>query len=305
MASEPVELSPHVTRWMGPNGGGYPYGNPLTVTGGQTTVLLDSALGYTGPRGDQLLLSHYHEDHVVDASARADSVAIHELDAPALREWDGFVRYGPLPRGDWEPWLRSEFAWGAVPEVRTFDDGAVFDVGGGVTVTAVPLPGHTGGHCGFFVEPDRVFYLADIELSSFGPVYSDRGSDLQATRDSLAACAQVDAAVVVPYHSKGPFLERSEYLSALRRYRDVIDVREERLLALLGGEGAAVEELLGRGVMYRPATMPWFGRHVERVTCERHLAELVGRGTVIGPDGAGRYRLAVAAEPVAMRCGGG
>ena len=48
-----------------------------------------------------------------------------------------------------------------------------------------PPPGHTRGHSAFHVESDDVFFLADIDLSSFGPYYGDAWSDLEDFERSL------------------------------------------------------------------------------------------------------------------------
>lgn len=291
MTVDQVPLSPHVTRWMGPRGGGYPYGNPLTVTGGETTVLLDSALGLTAPPSDVLLLSHYHEDHTVDAAARATDVMIHRRDAAPLRSWDAFLAVYGLPEGDWEAELKESFSWAALPDVDTFGDDAVVDVGGGVRIHVVPLPGHTPGHCGFMVEPDRVFYIADVDLSSFGPMYGDRDSSLSQVRETLRKVADIDAAVVVPYHSKGPYTERADFLDALQRHANVLQVREDKLLALLDAGPQTIADMTGKGVVYRPETAPTFADAVETVTFAEHLDELVARGIVVGPDADGRFAL--------------
>ncbi|GED98815.1 MBL fold metallo-hydrolase [Gordonia crocea] len=261
------------------------------VTGRDATVLLDSAVGVDPPPADLLLLSHYHEDHTVDAATRARRVAIHHRDAPALHSWGGFLEHYGLPRGEWETDLVEQFGWAPLPAVDTFDDTEVYDLGGGVAIRVVPLPGHTAGHCGFLVEPDGVFYIADVELSSFGPVYGDRDSSLADVRSTLAAVADVDAAVVVPYHAKGPYFDRDEFLAALRRHAAALDAREERLLALLAERPRSRDEVVGEGVIYRVQTAPWFADEVERAMTGRHLDELVARAVVAGPDDDGRYRL--------------
>lgn len=289
---EQRDLSPHVTRWAGPNGGRVPFGNPLTVTAGTTTVLLDSGLQIDAPPADLLLLSHFHEDHTVDAAARATSVAIHQRDAPVLASWESFRGAGGLPEGDWEDDFRREYGWNPMPDIGTFGDDAVFDVGGGVRVTVVPLPGHTAGHCGFLIEPDGVFYIADVDLSTFGPMYSDVGSSLADTRATLAAVTEVGAEVIASYHHKGPYFEREEFLADLASHAAALDAREGRLLDLLATGSRSAEELTGRGIIYRVETAPWYAGPVELAMLRLHLDELVERGAAAGPEGDGRYRLA-------------
>ncbi|MBM7366407.1 MBL fold metallo-hydrolase [Gordonia hydrophobica] len=292
MSDEQVALGPHVTRWAGPDGGRVPYGNPLTVTAGESTVLLDAGLGVATPPADLLLLSHYHEDHTVDALARASTVAIHRSDVFALQSWESFRTAGGIPEGDWEADFRRQFSWNALPDASVFDDDAVFDVGGDVRVHVVPLPGHTAGHCGFLIEPDGVFYIADVDLSTFGPMYSDIGSSLADIRATLDAVTQVQARVVVPYHHKGPYFTREEFLEDLALHAAALDAREGRLLEQLAAGPHTASDLLGRGIVYRVATAPWYADAAEIAMIRRHLDDLVSRGVVIGPDADGRFRLA-------------
>ena len=291
MTTPQLPLGPHVTRWPGPNGGRVPYGNPLSVAAGGSVVLLDSGLEIDAPQADLLLLSHYHEDHTVDAARRAPSVAIHHRDAFALASWEDFRAAGGIPEGEWEAEFRAQFGWRALPDVQGFADDAVFDVGGGVSIRAVPLPGHTGGHCGFLIEPDGVFYIADVDLSTFGPMYSDVGSSLADTRATLQAVTEVEAAVVVAYHHKGPYFTRDEFLHDLGRHAAALDAREGRLLDLLATGSHTVDDLIGRGVIYRVETAPWYAEAAERAMIRMHLDELVERTIVVGPVD-GRYRLA-------------
>ena len=77
------------------------------------------------------------------------------------------------------PVVLDEFHYTERPDALGFADGERFDLGGGLRVEVVHLPGHTRGHCGFLVEPDGVFFVADVDLSSFGPYYGDHWSDLE------------------------------------------------------------------------------------------------------------------------------
>ncbi|MFT4086878.1 MAG: MBL fold metallo-hydrolase [Gordonia sp. (in: high G+C Gram-positive bacteria)] len=279
-------ISEHVTILAGDRGGAYPAGNPLRVVGGGTTVLLDSAVDVDLAGVDLVLLSHYHEDHVAGVGPYGVLAAIHEFDAPAVRSWPEFGRYMQLPPGEWEQSLRRDFSWGEIDDVVTFGDETEFDVGGGVKVHTIPLPGHTGGHCGFFVEPDGVLYLADVDLSSFGPMYADLESELADVRATLETCRGFDAAVYAGFHHKGPYTDRDEYLAALDVHASAVDAREARLRELLAAGPLTVEGAVGRGVVYRlGGRRPWFADGVESTMCGLHLEELVERGVVVAESG--------------------
>ncbi|WP_200173535.1 MBL fold metallo-hydrolase [Tomitella cavernea] len=279
-AGRELSLSPHVTQLRGPRGGKYPAGNPLRVTAGDTTVIIDSTFGTDVSACDLLLLSHYHEDHVVGAGAHRGQVAVHVRDAEAVRSWDEFRAALGVEPGGWEHDMVEEFSWSALPDATAFGDGAVFEVGGGVTIRVVPLPGHTAGHCGFMIEPDGVLYLADVDMSSFGPMYGDAGSSLADTRATLAACAAMEAAVYAPYHHKGPYTDRDDYQAALAAHSAVLDQRERRLLDLVAQGHATADALVGRGVIFRPGPRPVYADAVERTMCADHLAELTRRGVL-------------------------
>ena len=207
-----------------------------------------------------------------------------------MRDWEAFALEMGFARGDWEAGLRETFDWSPVSTLETFSDDAVFDLGGGVTATVVPMPGHTAGHCGFLIEPDGVLFLADVDLSSFGPLYSDRNASLADMRRTVETCAQIEVNAYATFHHKGTIFDRGAYLEALERYGSMMDAREARVLDLLGAGVNEVDELVGAGVLYRPGTRPMFADDMERAVCVKHLDDLVHRGLVEN-DEAG-YRLA-------------
>lgn len=284
MRSERRQLGPNVVQAVGPRGGRYPDGNPLEIRAGESVVLIDSALHTDPTSADLLLLSHFHEDHVVGAGRRSGPTAIHEKDAEPARDWEAFVRETEFGRGEWEAEIRAAFDWSPLPDVETFSDDAVFDLGGGVTATVVPMPGHTAGHCGFLIEPDGVLFLADVDLSTFGPLYSDRSASLGDMRRTVEACAQFEAGCYATFHHKGPYLDRAEYLRALTRYSSMMDAREARILELLASGSTTADDMVGGGVLYRPGTRPVFGDEMERAVCLEHLDDLVERGLVVNTE---------------------
>lgn len=275
-----LRLGPHTVQLRSASGGAYPDANPLLVTGADRTALIDGCL-HASPAtvdADLLLVSHYHEDHTVDAGA-AREVWVHEDDAEAVRTSAAFARAMGLAEDELAQ-VVEEFRWEPVAGARTFVDGDVFDLGGGVTITALHLPGHTPGHAGFRIEPDGVVFLGDVDLSSFGPLYSDHDSRIADFRRTLARCAELDADVYATAHHKGPYFDRDEYARVLAQYAAVLDRREAAVIALLEEGATTAAQMVGRGVVYRPGRRPLFADRVEESSCGKHLDDLVARGLV-------------------------
>ena len=287
MTVEEVRLGLHTVQLRPENGGKYPQANPLLVRGTERTALIDSALHTSPADADLLLVSHSHEDHTVGAGEAAE-VWVHSADAAAMRDQAVFLDAMGIP-DEAAPAMVEEFRWSPVPDVLTFEDCHVFDLGGGVTVTAIHLPGHTPGHSGFLVQPDGVAFIGDVDLSSFGPLYSDRGARIADYRATLETCARLTADVVATAHHKGPYRDRAEYLQALADFGRVLDRREEAILDLVRVGVNTAEGMVGRGVVYRPGRRPAFADRVEVSTCGKHLADLVDRGVVtVDEDGVHR-----------------
>ncbi len=286
------------TVLFGVGNGKYPDGNAILVTGTDAAALIDPTLT-VHQRGaeladavDMVLLSHAHEDHLAGLHRFPDKdVHVHHADHQGVTHLEGLMDiYGMLDtefEREWRVEVVEKFNYRGRPDARSFDDDTVFDLGG-TSVRVVHLPGHTRGHCGFLVEPEGLFYMADIDLSSFGPYYADAWSNLDAMDASLARCAEVDARWYATFHHKGVFDVRTDYLRALNAFRDVIVAREAAMLAFLA-EPRTLDELIAQRFLYRPdVTLGWVDG-AERRTAVAHLNRLIPAGAVqeIEP---GRYR---------------
>lgn len=284
-----------MTILPGDSGGRYPDGNAVVVRGGSEAVLIDPtltiAVAADPPAVDRVLLSHGHEDHIAGLCRYADQpVYIHDADALALESLDGLMTiYGMAPaiEAPWREDVLQRFHYAPRPDAQRFTDGARFDLGGGVHVQVVHLPGHTRGHSGFFVEPDGVMILADVDLSGFGPYYGDAWSSLDDWDRSLDRCRGLDARRYVTFHHKGVIDGRAAFLAALADYAAVIDRREQAYLQFLTTPHT-IGEMVTRRFIYRPHVDVVFADAVERRSAELHLARLVAQGLVREVE-PGRY----------------
>jgi glyoxylase-like metal-dependent hydrolase (beta-lactamase superfamily II) len=281
-----------VTVLVGPDLGAYPYANSVLVRGTAETLVIDPSLSLVGtaPPADVVLVSHAHEDHVAGLADYDVPVHVHEEDLAALRSRDVMVEGYGLPGDAAEPtrtMLRDHFHVLDRPDATGFEDGTVFDLGGR-TVTVVHLPGHTAGHSGFLIEPDGFLFVADIDLTSFGPYYGDVGSSLTDFESSMRRCREIGVRWYGTAHQKGVIEGATEFSRRLDDFAGVTARRDAALLAFLD-EPRTVEEITGHRLVYRPHVEGPHVEPVERRTAVQHLDRLIGTGRVREVE-PGRFR---------------
>jgi len=291
-------LTERVSVLVGENNGGYPSGNSVLVRGASEIFLIDPsttvvAKGGAPAKVDALLHSHAHEDHMCGNGLFADArVHIHDDDLVGVQTLDGLMGiYGMADKGVEAAFRKTvveEFHFEPRPDAKGFAHGARFDLGG-VEIEAVHLPGHTRGHSGFRVEGD-VFFLADIDLTGFGPYYGDAWSDLDQFEESLRRVRDEDAAYYVTFHQKGVIEGRADFLERLDSFAGVIDRRHGAMLEFLV-EPRDLDQMVAHRFVYRPTAASEIADVVERRSSELHLARMLARGeaTEVEP---GRYQAA-------------
>lgn len=284
-----------VTVCFGARGGKYPHGNSLLVRGRDATAVIDPSLGLlpraaTLPRVDLVLNSHCHEDHIAGNHLFRDAAwHVHAADRPGFVSLDGMMAIYGYPEPVHSAFRRivtEDFHYEARPDVVPFRDGAVFDLGGGVRVRAIHAPGHTRGHSFFWIEPEDVLYLADVDLSSFGPYYGDAWSDLLDFERTLAALPALRPRHWATFHHVGVLDERDAFEARLARFVGVIADREKRLLAFLRDAPRSLGEIARHRFVYRPEDAIPYAEPVEARSMQQHLARLARAGHVreVEPD---------------------
>lgn len=288
-------LSDSVSVLVGANNGGYPSGNSLLVRGAGETLLIDPSVDVVSRGGvpapvDAVVNSHSHEDHIAGNGMFADArIHVHHDDLPGVTSMDGLMAVYGLEgesRTEFEQTVITEFHFTARPDAQGFSDGHVFDLGGGTTVEAVHLPGHTRGHSGFRIGD--VFFLSDIDLTGFGPYYGDVWSDLEQFEESLVKVRDEEAAHYVTFHHKGVIDGRERFLEMLDDFHAVIGRRHDAMLDYLT-EPRSIEEMAAHRFIYRPHVEMAFVESVERRSAQMHVDRMLRRdeATEVAP---GRFQ---------------
>ena len=276
-----------VSVFPGEKSGKYPDGNQVTVRGADTlaafdTPLVANRLGGELLDADLVVLGHVHEDHMAGLHRlRHALLYVHEADVAAARSWEGLARhYGYVPEvlAGMRTKIEREFHYAPRPDARAYKDGASWDLGGGVTVRALHMPGHTSGHCVLLVEPGGIAFIGDIDLSSFGPYYGDATSNLAAFRRTLEVVKNIPAKVWITSHHKGVITDRDTFLALLQAFAARLDAREEAIAAYLRQRASTLAELVAHRFVYPKQLDDLYYEDAERRTIGQHLEALALAG---------------------------
>ena len=288
-----------VSIYPGEKSGKYPDGNQVTVRGAGSlaafdTPLVANRLGSELLDADLVVLGHVHEDHMAGLHRLTHApVYVHEADVEAARSWDGLARhygYGPEVLAAMRIKIEAEFHYVARPDAKAYADGASWDLGGGVTVRAIHMPGHTRGHCVLLVEPGGIAFMGDIDLSSFGPYYGDATSNLAAFRHTLNAVKDIPAKVWITSHHKGVITDRATFLALLKAFASRLDAREEAIADFLRQRPLTLAELVAHRFVYPKHLNDLYYADAERRTIEQHLDALRQCGRAVEEEGGWRLR---------------
>jgi glyoxylase-like metal-dependent hydrolase (beta-lactamase superfamily II) len=278
-----------VTVFFGEKSGKYPDGNQVIVEGADTAVAFDTPpvanrIGARFDGVDLVILGHVHEDHMAGLHRvpRA-AVQVHEADVAAAQSWAGLSRHYGYPAevlDAMRPMLERDFSYHPRPDATPYQDGATWDLGGGVLIRAHHMPGHTAGHCVLVVENEGIAFIGDIDLSSFGPYYGDATSSLADFRRTLEAVKDIEARTWITSHHKGVVTERATFLDDLRKFASRIDERSQKLLGMLADGPKSLEELTRMRLLYPAHADAPYVACAERNTIRMHLQELAAAGAV-------------------------
>lgn len=300
MSSNIVDLGP-VWFIPGENQGKYPYCHSLFIR--DAGIIIDPASDRDTLRHlreehhiQAVWLSHWHEDHFKDLDLFDDlPLFITRKDAPPLSSLEEFlVAYDSAENSPfWVTVLIEEFHFRPRIPAGYLEPETTVSLPG-LNIDIIATPGHTPGHLALFFREPEILFLADYDLTAFGPWYGDRNSSIADTINSLNRLQQIPARIWVTSHEKGIFTSPPE--DRWDKYLEVIYERERKLLHALE-QPKALEELVEEWIIYgRPREPRAFFAFGERAHLKKHLEDLIKRGLVqkiadrfVLTDGAGQH----------------
>ncbi len=276
--------------WLveGGKGGRYPHSHSLYIRGGGG-ILVDCGSDLeeiARLRRDEglaaILMTHYHEDHFLYLHRFPDvPLWASEGDAPALESFPLFLDWYGVAGTESEGFFRNLFAekFPYVPRAvaRRIGDRERIRLGPTEAV-AVVAPGHTPGHLCLHFPAEGILYMADYDLTAFGPWYGDKPGSIDAFRRSATMLAEIGAPVNVVSHEEP--VHRGDIRDRTERYLAVIDRREEELRAYLAAPRTRGEIVAARIVYGKERTGPWFD-YGEWALLSKHLERMEAAGEVV------------------------
>ncbi|MFZ5449354.1 MAG: MBL fold metallo-hydrolase [Thermodesulfobacteriota bacterium] len=286
---EPVCFGP-ITFIPGRKGGRYPYCHSLVVEQGAETWVIDPAsdkaflqeLARTR-QVTGVFLSHFHEDHQkYNQFFPAARFYGPVLEAEAFTSISAIFRFMGIAdlkfQDYWRRILIQDFHFRPPVNFTPYLPGQLFQLGE-VILEIIPAPGHTPGHSCFHFPRQQLLFLADVDLTPFGPWYGDAASDLEAYESTMSALKHFRAQTYVTAHEQGLFTPE-EFQVGLAAFRRKVSERDARLLEALSSP-QSLDQLVARHLIYGKAKEPLFVYdHIEGQMLTKHLDRLLRQGLV-------------------------
>lgn len=242
---------------------------------------------------EHCIFSHYHFDHSFSYYLFGDAIKyIHKVERNNYPFFKQLVRTLIFLYYPWKEvynyLLTRDFfsGWRILWEIRMlwlwpnkkFRDGDILEIGT-TRIEVIHAPGHSKGHTCFYFPDEKILYSADYDLSSFGPWYGQRDSDIDELIASIEKIKKMDISILVTGHHKGVVTE--EIFERLDDFLRIIDEREERILNLLDSR-KTVRGLFNKEIIYSTTDVKKdnFLSKSAQLMIKKHLKRMQKKGLV-------------------------
>lgn len=268
---------------FGKGNGRFPYVNSLVIETDKPTVIdphsdKDFMVRFGEKYSDaRIFHSHFHSDHIRYTEFFKDAIIhVHKEDAPVYKSIEALGKFTGVKELFGEEGLKMEerlFRFKMPPKVE-FSDGEEFDCGE-TKFIVIHTPGHSPGHSCFYFPEEKFLYLADIDLTDFGPWYGNPSSNLEKFISSLEKVKMIDALYYLSAHETG-FMDRETFLARFEKFSSHLNIREELILDYLK-EPRTLEEIVEKRFIYKikrnDSSDIWLA-YAEKKMIEQHLKRL-------------------------------
>lgn len=250
-----------------------------------------------------ILNSHGHMDHYslnyVYPSAK---VLLHPADNLIVESGEAYIQsFGFDIFGETEvrPYYLEAMQYHPRPADGPLTDGQIISTGN-IDIKVVHLPGHNSAHCGFLFLNEGFLFSADVDLDRWGPWYGSIDSSVQDFIDSIERVMRMNLEMMIVGHSEP--VVTSDINRKLAEYRDLIFIREKRIVELIYSGKQTIKEIAAEKPVYKNFMQPYslFFLH-ECGNVMNHLKRLESIGKVISEDG--RYQLKDGVRPSNLNIG--
>ena len=279
----------------GLNNGRYPYSHSLYIKDGGVLVDAGADPGEIdrlreGEGIETVVMTHYHEDHFTYLSRLPDAqVWASEADAPAFESLETLLAYESAAGTEWEAQYRKllteKFHFAPRKIARGIVNGEEL-LFGKTRAIAIVAPGHSHGHLCLHFPDEEILFLADYDLTAFGPWYGDARSGIEELRRSVRRLAAIGARICVTSH-EGPTYQGS-IVEKAEAYLSNIDRREQALREFLRTPRTRAQ-IISRRLVCGPENDWWWLDYAEWSILSKHLDEMMLRGEASFEDG--QYRM--------------
>ncbi|TFF97961.1 MAG: MBL fold metallo-hydrolase [Promethearchaeota archaeon] len=228
----------------------------------------------------KIIFSHWHDDHIRDSKIFSDLPFYCHVDTRPIIEnidklLDLYDLRGTKAEKTFKVWLSDQIDVYDTEIEGVFKSKDIITMGDDLQVQVISTPGHSIGHCSFYIPKLRFAFLGDIDLSTFGPWYGGKDSNIADFKQSIDKVKELNLKTVVTGHS-GLFRGEKLIKTELERYKNIFSEREAKILQYLSKEEQKKpKDLLEKNIIYkRYFFFKPFLLAMEKTMIKKHFDEL-------------------------------
>ena len=235
---------------------------------------------------NHVLLSHWHEDHISGNNLLNEKrVYCHEKDKAVIENVTKMNYYYNTENTPIAEDLNNFLEVLRVKSIKVNDiivNDQIFNISEQLKLQVIHIPGHTAGHCAFYEKNSKISFFADIDLTRY-PFYGNIDASLIEFEDSITHLEKLDTDIVVTGH-KTPIIGKSNIKEEIKKYKLILQQREERILTKLREFKTPFnpEDLQGQNLIYLKYSMyKNFELISEVLMLQKHFDKLEKKGVII------------------------
>jgi glyoxylase-like metal-dependent hydrolase (beta-lactamase superfamily II) len=239
---------------------------------------------------NKVLFSHWHDDHIRDNKVFSDLPFYCHVDTqPIIEDVDKILDLydlrGSKAEKPFKGWLSDTINVNNTKIEDVFQSGDIITIKDDIKVHVISTPGHSIGHCSFYIKELNFAFLADIDLSTFGPWYGGKDSNITEFKASIEKVKKLNLETVVTGHS-GLFRGEKLIKNGLKKYKSIFSKREAKILHYLSKENPKKpKDLLEKNIIYkRYFFFKPFLIAMEKTMIQKHFDELLEQNKIERKD---------------------